>query len=234
MLLGLGASDCEALHHGLLAQPVNAWSSLAYILVGLGLVTRWPGSEPEDRPTVLCTAAIVASVGVGSLLYHGPDLPGSRWLHDLSVAGALGLVAAVDVSLVRARSAGHHSRTWLAGLVIGAVVLAVAPGISVPVTATLAVLVLGGEVALLRRGRRAGPSPPGRGYLVGVALLTLAVAAQVLGGTGAPLCDPDTALQGHGLWHVCSALALGAWTLETLDRSSSRPLAREGGRACTT
>jgi hypothetical protein len=38
----LGAGDCERLHDGLVAQPVNTASALAYVAVGAWLVGRPP------------------------------------------------------------------------------------------------------------------------------------------------------------------------------------------------
>ncbi|HEX6286434.1 MAG TPA: hypothetical protein VFZ80_03035 [Acidimicrobiia bacterium] len=51
-------------------------------------------------------------------------------------------------------------------------------------------------------------------HLVGPGLL-LAVVAIVgrLGATGNPLCDPDSLLQPHGLWHIGSATAVAWWAL---------------------
>jgi hypothetical protein len=46
----------------------------------------------------------------------------------------------------------------------------------------------------------------------------LALAALAVGGivnalsrTGAPLCRPDGLLQGHGVWHVLTAVGAGLW-----------------------
>jgi hypothetical protein len=35
-----------------------------------------------------------------------------------------------------------------------------------------------------------------------------------LGATGGPLCDPDSILQPHGLWHLGAAAALLWWALQ--------------------
>ena len=38
--MALGAGDCERLHDGLIAQPVNTASALAYVAVGAWLIGR--------------------------------------------------------------------------------------------------------------------------------------------------------------------------------------------------
>jgi hypothetical protein len=81
----LGGTDCELLRVGeLLAQPVNALSSLAYVVAGLWVIRRrrWLGAS-------------VVAVGIGSVLYHGPQPPGIRLVHDLTIVGALAGVAAI-------------------------------------------------------------------------------------------------------------------------------------------
>jgi hypothetical protein len=143
-LLALGGSDCEALHDGVLGQPVNGMSSLAYVAVAAYVLRR--GGPPAP-------AWALAWVGVGSLLYHGPMPPGAEWLHDASL-------------------------------------------VAVPAAA----------LAVAWR-RRSFPRPP----VAAVVALAAGAVANVLTRTGAPLCRPDSLLQGHALWHVLTAVGAGAW-----------------------
>lgn len=143
-LLALGSSDCEALHDGLLAQPANSMSSLAYVAAAAYVLRR--GAPPAP-------AVALALVGVGSVLYHGPMPPGAEAVHDAS------LVALAATALAVAWRRRSFPR---------------------PPTAALALLAAGAIVNLLTR-------------------------------TGAPLCRPDSLLQGHALWHVLTAAGIGAW-----------------------
>jgi hypothetical protein len=152
-VLGLGGSDCEALRDGWLGQPMNALSSLAYVLAGVYLLREGGRVVP---------AAALAAVGVGSVLYHGPMPPGAELAHD----GSLVALSAVVVS-----------RAW----------------------------------------RRQLGRPP----IIAVVAAAAAVAINLLTRTGAPLCQPDSALQGHAAWHVLTAFALAAW----LGRPASRCVA---------
>ena len=76
--MALGAGDCERLHDGLVAQPVNTASALAYLAVGVWLVggALPPGAAPHRRR--LAFGLAVAAAGVGSVDYHGPGCSGSR------------------------------------------------------------------------------------------------------------------------------------------------------------
>src|SRR3954453_18921073 len=83
----LGASDCEAIRDGWLAQPTNAVSSLAYVAAG-----AWFGRRLARRPrgvTPLGAGYVVLLVGngLGSFAYHGPQVTGSEVAHDIPAVG---------------------------------------------------------------------------------------------------------------------------------------------------
>jgi hypothetical protein len=44
-----------------------------------------------------------------------------------------------------------------------------------------------------------------------VVTFAAAVAVNVFTRTDAPLCDPESLVQGHAAWHVLTALALALW-----------------------
>jgi hypothetical protein len=55
--------------------------------------------------------------------------------------------------------------------------------------------------------------------VVAAALLGTATAVNLLSRTGDPLCNPDSLLQGHAVWHVLTALALREWALAAFTDS---------------
>jgi len=156
VLLALGGSDCEALGDGVLGQPVNTLSSLAYVAAGAYVLRR--GGPPGP-------ALALALVGVGSVLYHGPMPPGAELVHDAAL-------------------------------------------VAVPVAA----------LAVVWR-RRSFPRPPA----VAVVALALGAVVNVLSRTGAPLCRPDSPLQGHALWHVLTAVGAALWLARWPEGRASGP-----------
>ena len=86
--MALGAGDCERLHDGLIAQPVNTASALAFVAVGAWLMGR-------RRPAL---GVAVAAVGVGSVDFHGPGSPAARLLHDGTLYLVVGFVAWHEVA----------------------------------------------------------------------------------------------------------------------------------------
>ncbi|MGB6059882.1 MAG: hypothetical protein WBF71_16620 [Microthrixaceae bacterium] len=93
----LGDSDCESLHDGLFAQPVNTVTSLSFLGVGLWAASRVPSLQRGDRAGATAFASLVALNGVGSAAYHGPQFPGSQTLHDLPAYGVVVVGAAVPL-----------------------------------------------------------------------------------------------------------------------------------------
>jgi hypothetical protein len=95
----MGCSDCERIHDGWLAQPVNALTSLAFVgAAGVVLARTWRPAE-ERRGEVVAYAAVLALVGAGSVAFHGPQPPGAQAMHDLPIP--ILVAAALGTPLVR-------------------------------------------------------------------------------------------------------------------------------------
>jgi len=216
----LGAGDCERLRDGLVAQPVNTASALAYLLAAAWLARRGGHPDAAARREALAFGLAVAAAGVGSVDFHGPGSPAARWLHDAGLAAAVSFVAVHDL----ARPAGARGRVvpaWAAVAGAGGVLLALAPGAGGALAGALGLAVAAGEVAA--RGRRAGWSPRQRAvWRGGVAALAVGAACWWLGRTGGPLCDPDSPLQPHAAWHLLTAFALAAWGEAALRPAQAR------------
>jgi hypothetical protein len=118
--VALGAGDCERLHGGLVAQPVNTASALAYVAVGAWLVGRGLREGP-GRPLAVVGLAVVAA-GVGSVDYHGPGSPAARLLHDGGLYAVVGLVAWHEAArrVARARLATGRRAAYRAALAAAA------------------------------------------------------------------------------------------------------------------
>jgi hypothetical protein len=218
--VALAAGDCERLHDGLVAQPVNTASALAYVAVGALLVGRGLRAGPGGRPVpgrggTVAFGLAVAAAGVGSVDFHGPGSPAARFLHDAGLCAAVSFVAVHDL----ARLAGARRLAvpaWAATAGAGGLLLGLLPRAGGALAGALGLLVGAGEVAVARRRPRGGAA-----YRAGVAALAVGAACWWLGRTGGPLCDPDSPLQGHAAWHLLTASALTAWAQATLLREAA-------------
>ena len=187
-------SDCEAIGSGLLTQPVNAVTSLAFLVAGLVVARRRP-----DRREF---ATLTGLVGVGSFLAHGPRWAGSQFAHDLTLAWVLAAVAADPLPAA-------HRRVLLGSV---AALLAVVPKAATPIAVALAAVAIGRELG----------GWWGRSRTAFAALGLAAVGSMVgtLSRTGWPWCRPDSLFQGHGVWHLLAAAALAAWAGGSPRRTS--------------
>ena len=98
----MGGSDCEALHDGWLAQPINTWSSLAFVVAGGWVVARTRSTQ-FDRSLPIAGGVALVLVGAGSVAYHGPQPSWGGTAHDGSIAVLLGTLAAVIVRRLHRR-----------------------------------------------------------------------------------------------------------------------------------
>lgn len=96
--------DCERIRPGLVGQPANAASSLAFIAAAVPIWRGATGSRAAWRGV----AAALAFEGVGSVAYHGPGGKASKFVHDIGLlllVLAYGRVAREDAASLRPRPA---------------------------------------------------------------------------------------------------------------------------------
>jgi hypothetical protein len=181
------AADCEAIRTGLLGQPVNSLTTLAFVVAGLVVIRL----RPERRWIGI---GLIAT-GIGSFLFHGPMPPGSQWAHDLSLVWLIALVAGSALGWDR------WSRVpALAGM---GLVLALFPTSADSIAVGITIIC---SYALLKADRSIATLGP-------LGLLAIAAILGRLGATGWPLCAPDSLLQTHGLWHLGAAVAATWWAV---------------------
>jgi hypothetical protein len=105
----VATSDCERIRPGLIGQPANALSSLAFVAAAVPIARRSRGANRAWAGV----AAAAAFEGLGSVAYHGPGGRLSKAVHDA------GLVA-LAVTLTAARATERPRRVRPAALALGA------------------------------------------------------------------------------------------------------------------
>jgi hypothetical protein len=207
------ANACELYRDaGFLGQPANGVTSLAFVVCGVAIAA----DRRRNRP--LAYPLLVAAVGAGSFVQHGPNPDWQAYAHDLPLATLLAYVAADAAADLAGRRLpaqwpaqwpawwpAQWPAWWLAVPVVMVPVVAAGPTASSAAQGTLAAAAI--ALNLLRARRR----PRLRKTVIG-AMLILG-AGSLLGTLGdrTSLCQPDSLVQGHALWHLLAALAL--WQL---------------------
>lgn len=194
---------CETIGEGFVLQPVNTWSSLAFLLAALWVAKRNSGAAGRNQQILgraelwLFITALVL-VGLGSAFYHASltfvgqvaDVSGMylvatfmllhrlgpRW--KLSPAGAVFGFIGMNAALMAAQVMAPSSRRLVFALLL------------------LSALGLEGVSAKAGRGWLGG----------GAALMAMAFVIWTLDRERL-VCAPESVLQGHALWHVLGAVA---------------------------
>jgi Ceramidase len=211
---------CEAPRTGSsVVQPANAWSSFAFVWLGglIWLAARRGGGGSAFPPAAAKVYAIAAIiVGVGSFLLHATltlwgqfaDVLGMYLIAAFGLTYALsrtrgwtdarsvGVFAATAKALVLSLLLWPESRRWLFAVVL--------------------ILTLLVEIGWAWRKR---PGAKLRLLLFGIAANALAFAIWTLDQNGT-VCNPNSLLQGHAIWHFLGALSV--WMTYCYYRSERR------------
>ena len=192
-------AQCERVTDGPWAEPVAALTSLAFVVGSLVIVLAAGRPWPDRR--IVSFAVLVAGVGIGSFVEHGPDPVWSDVAHDLPLLATLtflGADAAADLT-------GRTRVWWWWALpttaLLPLVVLAPRPG-------DLAQGALAGAAVLLSVLRAHSFPELRRRIAAALALLAVGAAVGTMSRAGWPWCDPSSPWQGHGGWHLLAAVAL--------------------------
>ncbi|HNE88522.1 MAG: hypothetical protein U0R27_09085 [Candidatus Nanopelagicales bacterium] len=209
-----GSGDCEA-RLETWGQPVLLATSAAYIVAAL-FALWWlrrhnSRSAPIPAAQVWAFAAGLVLAGLGSMDYHGPAYGPEPLLHDAGLA--IALVAALSIDLAQLGIQRSRRLIALVSLTLIAIaIIAVFPAISPALAGVAAVGLVIAEFLVYRRHLRI----PGPALYAGLTALAVGVVIFSLSRTGGPICDPDSWFQGHGVWHVLTALALALWAVTAL------------------
>lgn len=204
---------CECVRDGVVRQPANTWSNLAFVLVGILVVVKarrdlrrdWLAHDANPMrtepiyPTVYATATIL--VGVGSFFYHLSLAFVGQVIDVISMYLVTAFILLYNLARLTPMDDNTFSGAYiLVNLLLG--YLSVRwPVLRRYIFVALLLGTLLSEVVLRRKLKRRLNAT----YLV-VALVCLfaALACWILDITGV-VCAPESAFQGHALWHVLMA-----------------------------
>lgn len=199
------AALCERYRDGFLGQPVNTVTSLAFVAAGAGVLvaSRGKHGDAASREQRTVYGLLVAGVGVGSFIQHGPHPDWQAYAHDLPLAAVLVFVAADAASDLLGRELPR--RSWLVPSLMMVPVVAAGPAVSTTVQAVMASAAIGLNLVRARR------HPAVRRAVLSA--LAAAAAGSVIGTLTdhTSLCRAGNLVQGHAAWHVLAAAAL--WLL---------------------
>jgi len=211
---------CEAFRPGLIKQPANAWSNLAFLVAGLYIgwlqsrghqsKHRNPFTRTRFYPTFFAT--LVVLLGPGSMAMHATTTDIAGFFDMLSMY----LVASFMFSYALERLLGWQQRTFLLCFAValalcvvidrGKVDFSIGMFPAMVLIFGLYIFVAGAVELYLVFIRKTGADARMALAFIGAFIVAFIIWLYSL--TGEVLCDPDSLLQGHAVWHILNAVSL--------------------------
>lgn len=210
---------CEAFRPGIIKQPVNTWSNLSFIFVGL--LIGWQqsnGAEGQNHnpftrtlfyPTFFASLAVL--LGPGSMAMHASTTAIGGFFDMLSMY----LVASFMLSYALERLFGWSPRQFMFCFFIAlAVCISIERGPVRHVFGIESILLIFATYVVVASAlelyfvmfRKSGAS--GLMAFAFIGAFVVAFAIWNLSLTGNVLCNPDSIWQGHGAWHILNAVSV--------------------------
>ncbi|MEI7937260.1 MAG: ceramidase domain-containing protein [Verrucomicrobiota bacterium] len=219
----LGASDpgvgefCECQHPGLIKEPSNTWSNLGFIFSGLSIARLLRRGTYDGNSNGLTRSlfypvfysSLVVFLGPGSMAKHATNAPLGGFCDMLSMY----LLASFTVAYAAERffRLKPLQFTWIFSLVLTSCIIANFTHCSIIFgffgnTAFAFYMLLTVVLEVLNiYVRKVQHETRWAFFSVGTLLLSFVI--WNISKTGAPLCYPDSLIQGHAIWHLLDALA---------------------------
>ncbi|NIM94240.1 MAG: hypothetical protein GTO18_11085 [Anaerolineales bacterium] len=213
------ACYCERFHPGMIKQPINTWSNLGFVFVGL-LILAFLGNEvlggsAPGNPMATATfysvgfGAAVIFLGPGSMFFHASMKKWGGWIDNLSMYMFISFFLLYEVVRVLDAGVGLFIVLFL-GVNIGLGILTWMVddsgkwifGVLVAITLTTEVVFLTTNAGGLEREWMPW-------LLLALISFGAAFIIWLLSNTGGVLCNPDSWLQGHAVWHLLAAVSTG-------------------------
>ena len=215
--VGAGSMFCEAFAGSWIRQPVNTWSNLGFVVAGLWMVTHI--SRVSGHATVnnnaftsslslpVLYAGLVIFIGPGSMALHGT---GHAWGHALDVLAMFTFIMfPIAWSLVRLAGGGERA-FWIVYMALTLPLAVAHVAHLLPFSGVVlysALIPMAVVLEVIRYFKRPAGGHSLALTLAALGCFALAFAAWRLSLTGAPLCVPESLLQGHAVWHLLCAVA---------------------------
>jgi hypothetical protein len=211
-----GHCFCEQVAPGLVRQPANALSSLAFVAVGSWVF--WRSNRDREigrsagpfahRPihSILFGIACIL-IGIGSAFYHASLTFAGQFVDVFGMYLIATFVLLYALGRGRTIPAGTAARAYAALNAVLALFLYFIPGTRRYLFGLLIVAAIWMEISARRRSDSV---IEGRWFTRAASLLGVGFVIWILDITGA-VCRPESLLQGHAVWHVlgaCSAACI--------------------------
>jgi hypothetical protein len=204
---------CEAINSGAVAQPANTWSSFGFVLVGLLVISQSredvrhlrASAMTRQRAYPIIYGFALVVIGLGSAFYHASLTFAGQFVDVMGMYLLACFILLYNMSRLSVFTGKTFVVAYLLLNLALAYVLLEFPALRRYVFGILIIAALAPEY-----GARAKRKIRINGIFLQAAWWTLIVAFIIWTLDIAKiLCNPNSWLQGHALWHILGAVAAG-------------------------
>ncbi len=202
---------CEERLCAWVVEPSNAWSSLAYVIIGV--VMAFGARRAGIVGATIAAAQIM--IGVGSFFFHGTGTFAGEVVDQIGMFMLSALILCCSWAQARGWSPRTTVSRYVVIVVASTIAIFIVRPLGIPIFAVQLVVGLGWQV-LLWRGAEGQARQDHRLFFTTLGLFMCSFAIWVTDISGL-VCDPHNHLiTGHAIWHVLNAICV--WRLAEFYR----------------
>lgn len=195
---------CEERLCSWVVEPSNAWSSVAYLIVGIIMLAR---TLRPLSPRLIAVAAAQIMIGAGSFFFHASGTFWGEFVDQVGMFMLSALILACSAAQARNLSSARTVGLYVALVVASAASMLVFRPIGIPLFAVQLAAGLGWQIRLLSQSSQAQRAAY-RQFFFAIGLFAVSFTSWLTDITGA-VCDPQNHLvTGHAIWHVLNAICI--------------------------
>lgn len=202
---------CEERLCAWIVEPSNAWSSMAYVVIGVLMAFGARGAGIVGATI----AAAQVMIGIGSFFFHGTGTFAGEVVDQIGMFMLSALVLCCSLAQARGWSANKTVSRYVVVVVASTAAIFVVRPLGIPIFAAQLAVGLLWQVVLWRRSTGQARDDH-RIFFSGLGLFLCSFAIWITDITGL-VCDPHNHLiTGHAIWHVLNAVCV--WRLAVFYR----------------
>ncbi len=196
---------CEETLCGVISEPANTWSNLAYLAVALGLFIY---NRRETNRMLRFWAPVAFWVGLSSLVYHASVTFVLQVFDFWGMYFFFNLVLLLNVVRMGRLAPSAFFRVLYGSIFALTIFTVLVAKTAFPIQGIVVLLVVA-TLATEVLATRASTTPVSHRALAGCLVFIVAAAAFSASDASGARCDPhDHLLQGHAIWHVLGAISM--------------------------
>lgn len=202
---------CEASVDTFIVQPINTYTNLIYVFIGLAILSHAPTHRAranlmyQQRAIPIVFGAATIAIGAGSFFYHASLTFVGQWFDLMGMYLFINLALLYNVTRVRALDGARFAIAYVALNTTLGIALVMVPSIRREIFGALMLATIALEIWIQHTRQ---PRIETRWFVAALASFFAGYAIWLLDNSRI-LCAPTSWFQGHAIWHLLTALSAG-------------------------